>query len=143
MNSKSFVQSTIFELLPSYSLTPLATIFIPPLLLENVEDTIKENVHPAWNKMLSRGRHFVLKTNSLDDLTEVADWSRTALVEPAVPLSLQQRIAYQSVIKRVSRWAVLEVLGSCHCIATQWKDPHSHSQEIKLDGAIKKPCEVF
>lgn len=138
MSCKSFTQSSILDLLPSYSLTPLATIIFPPLLLKEIKAAIKEDAHPVWNKMLPRGRCFVLKTTSLDDLTEVADWGRAALVEPPEGLSLSCRIAYRDVIKRVAKWAVLEAMEPCHCIATHWRYS-CHFQDIKLDGRILAP----
>lgn len=102
-------------------LSPLISLHIPPVLLADAKATAAQDVHPAWRKLEKKGNHFVIRTNELDDLTEVADWARTALVEPEQPLSKARRQAYQAVLSRAARWAVLTPLGDCHVIATQWR----------------------
>lgn len=104
------------------SLAPLASVYIPPVILKEAQAVAAENVHPAWQKLERKGNHFVIRTNSLDDLTEVADWARAALLEPVEPLTKARRQGYQAVIQRVSRWAEVEALeGTCHCWAIKWK----------------------
>lgn len=104
------------------NLPPMASVFIPPVLKDDMEAALSDDVHPAWKKLQKHGNHFVLQTNNLDDLTEVADWARTALVEPEKPLSKARRQAYQAVVNRTARWAVLEPLGDCHVLAVQWRE---------------------
>jgi hypothetical protein len=104
------------------SLPPLASVYIPPLLLKEAQAIAAEDIHPAWKKMERKGNHFIVKTDSLDDLTEIADWARTALVEPEKPLGKAHRQAYATLIQRVERWAVIDAMeGTCHCWAIKWK----------------------
>lgn len=79
-------------------------------------------LHPAWTKGQKRGRHFVITTNELEDLTELADFARVELEEPELPLSKVRRQACQALLDRTHRYAVLEPLGDCHCMATAWRD---------------------
>jgi hypothetical protein len=69
------------------NLPPIVNLCIPPALLADAEAIAAEDppVHPAWCKLQKRGKHFVIRTNDLEDITEVADWARSALVEPASP----------------------------------------------------------
>ena len=100
---------------------PKVRICLPPVLREAFEATAAECPHPAWRKLERRGRHFVIATNELTDIEEVADWARSALVEPALPLTKAQRQGYQAVVARAAQWAVLEPLGACHFIASGWR----------------------
>ena len=119
------------------TLAPLASVYIPPVILKEAQAVAAENVHPAWQKLERKGNHFVIRTDSLDDLTEVADWARTALVEPAQPLTKATRQAYQAVVNRAARWAVLEPLGDCHLLATKWRDGRLKAKTVvKGDGTI-------
>lgn len=102
-------------------LSPLASIHIPPVLMKDARALAAQDIHPAWRRLEQRGHHFIISTNSLDDLTEVADWAKVALVEPEEPLTKARRQAYQAVLNRAARWAILEPLGDCHVIATKWK----------------------
>lgn len=79
-------------------------------------------IHPAWRKAQKRGRHFVIATNDLDDITELADFARTNIEEPEEPMSKPKRQAYQILLDRAFRHAYLEPMGSCHAIATKWRD---------------------
>jgi hypothetical protein len=102
-------------------LPPKVRICLPPILREAFEATAAECPHPAWRKLEQRGRHFVIATNELEDIEEVADWARTALVEPPGPLTKAQRQGYQAVVARAAQWAILEPLGPCHIIASGWR----------------------
>ena len=97
-------------------------ICIPPILAEEAMKMAAENFHPAWRKCHQRGRHFVMSTDSLDDLSELADFARVELEEPAAPLSKLRRAACQALLDRANRHAVLEPLGDIHCLAVAWRD---------------------
>lgn len=71
-----------------------------------------------------------MATNELEDVEEVADWARTALVEPAAPLSKAQRQGYQIVVARAAQWAILEPLGSCHFVASGWRAQRRQQQRV-------------
>jgi hypothetical protein len=109
------------------TLPPRATVVIPPALHSWALAVQLDAPHPAWEKMGRRGRYLRLSTTSLDDLTELADWARTSLVEPEKPLARAQKAAFQSVLQRTGRWAHIELLGHCHCLATSWKQSHKQS----------------
>lgn len=118
-------------------LPPLAAIYIPPTIAAEAKAVAMQDIHPAWRKLQQRGRHFVLQTTDLEDISEIADWARTALVEPEKPLTKGQRQAYTCVINRASRWAVIEPLGHCHCMAVQWREGKLRSKTVaKTDGTI-------
>jgi hypothetical protein len=118
-------------------LPPLVAICIPPTIADAAKAVAAQDIHPAWQKLRQRGRHFVLTTTDLEDITEVADWARTALVEPERPLTKGQRQAFAAVINRASRWAVIEPLGHCHCMAVQWREGKARaSAVVKTDGTI-------
>lgn len=120
-------------------LAPLVSVYIPPVIIKEAQAVAAENVHPAWQKLQRQGNHFVIRTDSLDDLTEVADWARAALVEPIHPLTKATRQAYQAVVNRTARWVVLEPLGHCHVLATKWRDSGSAAiVTMKGDGTISK-----
>lgn len=102
-------------------LPPLVTITIPPAITSAAQALAMEQVHPAWGKLRQRGRHYIVQTNSLDDISEIADWAQVALREPAAPLSKAERQAYQNLLERAGRWAALEPLGPLHCQASRWK----------------------
>lgn len=99
-------------------------ICIPPQLQKDAQALAMENppIHPAWNKCRQRGRHFVIATNELDDITEIADYARTNIEEPEEPLNKRKRQAYQILLDRAFRHAELAPMGECHAIATKWRD---------------------
>lgn len=105
-------------------LPPMVSICIPPALEAEAIAKAQEQppLHPAWAKGQRRGRHFVIATNSLEDLTELADFARVELEEPEHPLSKVRRQACQALLDRTHRYAVLEPLGHCHCQAVAWRD---------------------
>ena len=120
------------------SLPPLATVYLPPVLGPHIEAIMQQEVHPAWLKLRREGLHYIVRTNSLDDLSEVADWARAALVEPEKPLTKGMKQAYQTVVNRTARWAIIEPLGPCHCIATKWREGKlGPKMVIKSDGTLK------
>jgi len=119
---------------------PLVNICIPPALREDAEAIASQEplVHPAWAKLEQRGKHFVIRTSDLEDITEVSDWARTALVEPIAPLSKRQRQAYQSILDRTIRYADIVPIGSCHCLAMAWREkPLRRGTFARGDGSIK------
>ncbi len=103
-------------------LSPTVHIVLPPELQDDAKALAAENIHPAWNKAQRRGRHFVITTNSLDDLSELADYARVGIEEPEPGLSKRKRQALQILLDRTNRHVVLEPMGACHCIATKWRD---------------------
>lgn len=105
-------------------LPPMVTVCIPPVLRKEAEELAAESppVHPAWLKVAQRGRHYSLRTSSIEDLEELADWAYSWLVEPAVPLDKVKRQAFQNVIARAGKWVHLRPIGPCHYLATGWKD---------------------
>jgi len=103
-------------------LAPTVHIVLPPELQEDAKALAAENVHPAWSKGHRRGRHFVITTNVLDDISELADYARVGIEEPEPDLSKRKRQALQILLDRANRHAVLEPMGVCHCIATEWRD---------------------
>jgi hypothetical protein len=78
--------------------------------------------HPVWAKTVKRNRYYVIAADSLEDLTEIADFARVELEEPEEPLTKIRRQACQALLDRAHRYAVLEPLGEYHCIATAWRD---------------------
>jgi hypothetical protein len=116
-------------------LPPIVTLCIPPVLREQAESIASEQppIHPVWSKLAQRGRHFSIRTNDLEDVTELADWAHSALVEPEAPLSKTQRQAFQAVLDRASRYAECLSIGECHCIALRWRDkPLSSSHHFVI-----------
>ena len=103
-------------------LPPTVEICVPPALKEEAIQKANEDLHPAWSKGRQRGKHFVIATDSLEDLSELADFARVELEEPDEPLSKVRRAACQALLNRTYRWAVLEPLGSCHCLAVKWRE---------------------
>lgn len=97
-------------------------ICIPPALAEQAFSMQREDLHPVWKKFHRRGRHFVVSAESLDDLSELADFARVELEEPDGPLTKVKRAAYQALLHRTHRHAVLEPLGDSHCLAVAWRD---------------------
>jgi len=119
------VQAILFPnaLIMTFSSLPqLANICIPPALAEEAMQKASEGFHPAWTKWRKRGKHFVITTDSLEDLSELADFARVELEEPEKPLTKTRRAACQALLDRTHRHAILEPLGDCHCIATAWRD---------------------
>ena len=109
-------------------LPPQARICLPPALQQSWRRTAADAPHPAWAKIRPLGTHYIVESNSLDDLSELADWATAALVEPEQPLSRAERQGYATLLKRVERWAVLEPLGPCHCLAVAWKPSKGYKQ---------------
>jgi hypothetical protein len=107
-----------------------ARIFLPPVLKEDFEAVAADGPHPAWQKLEKKGHHYIVTTSSLDDISEVADWARTWLVEPDKPLTKARRQAFQAVVNRAARWAKLEPLGPCHCIATAWRSGRPRNKTV-------------
>ena len=105
-------------------LSPMVHICIPPQLEKDALALAAENppVHPAWGKVRHKGRHFVLSTNNLDDISEIADFARCNIEEPEVPLPKARRQAFQILLDRAFRHAELEAMGHCHCMAVKWRD---------------------
>lgn len=97
-------------------------VYIPPLLSPDVAVTAADNSHPVWAKLERRGRRLVARSSiTLEDLEELADWATAAIAEPTGPLGKRRRAAFQNVINRAARYAVLEPLGPCHCLAVRWR----------------------
>jgi hypothetical protein len=109
-------------------LPPLVSLFIPPALREEAEKVAAQSpsVHPAWAKIGVRGRHFIIRTSSIEDLEELADWAQSWLVEPEVPLDKAKRQAFQNVLERASRHVHLQAIGKGHMLATGWKAHKQH-----------------
>jgi len=105
------------------NLPRMVVICIPPELEEEARALAAEEppVHPAWKKAMRRGRHFVITTNELDDITEIADYARAGIEEPAMPLNKTKRQAYSILLDRAYRHAELVPMGECHCLATKWR----------------------
>ena len=82
-------------------LAPTVHIVLPPELQEDAKALAAENVHPAWSKAQHRGRHFVITTNILDDLSELATTPAWALKS--------QSLAFQNGSARLCKscWIVL------------------------------------
>lgn len=101
-----------------------AYICVPPALAEEVAAKASANplAHPVWAKGVRRNRYFVITADSLEDITEIADFARVELEEPEKPLTKARRHAFQALLDRAYRYAVLEPLGDCHCMATAWRD---------------------
>lgn len=99
-------------------------ICIPPDLQAIAQALAAETppVHPAWTKWRQRGRHFIVATNDLNDITELADFALTNIEEPEEPQTKRMRQAYQILLNRTHRYAELVPLGSCHVVAERWRD---------------------
>jgi len=122
-------------------------ICIPPQIQKEVEALAMENppIHPAWRKAEKRGRHFVIATNELDDITELADFARTNIEEPEEPMSKPKRQAYQILLDRAFRHAHLEPMGTCHAIATKWRDkPLPCQKNLSIaTQALRQPIKAL
>lgn len=101
-----------------------AHICIPPALAMEIEAKGQQSplAHPVWGKSIRRNRYFVITAECLEDLTEIADFARVELEEPEEPLTKARRHAFQALLDRTHRYAVLEPLGDCHCLATAWRE---------------------
>lgn len=101
-----------------------AYICIPPALAQEVMAKSQESPppHPVWANVQQRSRYFIVTATSLDDLTEIADFARVELEEPEEPLTKARRHAFQTLLGRAHRYAVLEPLGDCHCVAIAWRE---------------------
>lgn len=104
-------------------LPPMVSLCIPPVLRQEAERIAAEQppVHPAWGKLAQRGRHWTIRTSSIEDLEEVADWAQSWLVEPEEPINKAKRQAFQNVVARAGRFVHLVQVGHCHYIATGWR----------------------
>ena len=104
-------------------LPPLISLCIPPALKAEAKAIAAQEpmVHPVWRKLEERGRHFLVRTNDISDIEEVADWARSWLVEPDGRLDKTRRQAFQTMVERAGRHVHLSPLGPCHFIATGWK----------------------
>lgn len=107
----------------AHGLPPLVSLCIPPVLKPEAEAIAAQDppVHPAWAKLQQHGRHFVVRTNDIQDIEEVADWARSWLMEPEHPLDKTTRQAFQNVVERAGRYVHLSPIGHCHYLATGWK----------------------
>ncbi|MGA0070593.1 MAG: hypothetical protein ACO3HP_04750 [Candidatus Nanopelagicaceae bacterium] len=96
--------------------------------------------HPVWAKTVKRNRYYVIAADSLEDLTEIADFARVELEEPEEPLTKIRRQACQALLDRAHRYAVLEPLGEYHCIATAWRDQplRSHKASSKVVRELRE-----
>jgi hypothetical protein len=121
-------------------LSPTVHIVLPPELQEAAKALAAENIHPAWSKARQRGRHFVITTNSLDDISEIADYARVGIEEPEPDTSKRKRQALQILLDRASRYAVLEPMGACHCIATKWR--HMPLKSTKATARTMKELQA-
>lgn len=103
-------------------LPPLISLCIPPVLKAEAQAIAAQEpmVHPVWRKMEQKGKHFIVRTNDIGDIEEVADWARSWLMEPAEPLDKARRQAFQNVVERAGRHVHLSPVG-CHFLATGWK----------------------
>ncbi len=130
-----------------HSLPRMVHICIPPQIQKEVEALAMENppIHPAWRKAQKRGRHFVIATNELDDITELADFARTNIEEPEEPMSKPKRQAYQILLDRAFRHAHLEPMGTCHAIATKWRDkPLPCQKNLSIaTQALRQPARAL
>ena len=135
------------SLVEEHSLPRMVHICIPPQLREEAQALAMENpsIHPAWRKVQQRGRHFVIATNELDDITELADFARTNIEEPEGPMSKPKRQAYQILLDRTFRHAELMPVGTCHAIAIKWRDkPLPITKNLSIaTQALRKPARAL
>ncbi|MFZ9998809.1 MAG: hypothetical protein ACO3G3_05475 [Candidatus Nanopelagicaceae bacterium] len=119
-----------------------AFICIPPALTQEIMQKGQESPppHPVWAKTVKRNRYYVIAADSLEDLTEIADFARVELEEPEEPLTKIRRQACQALLDRAHRYAVLEPLGEYHCIATAWRDQplRSHKASSKVVRELRE-----
>lgn len=119
-----------------------AYICIPPALTQEIMQKGQESPppHPVWAKTVKRNRYYVIAADSLEDLTEIADFARVELEEPEEPLTKIRRQACQALLDRAHRYAVLEPLGEYHCIATAWRDQplRSHKASSKVVRELRE-----
>ena len=119
-----------------------AYICIPPALTQEIMQKGQESPppHPVWAKTVKRNRYYVIAADSLEDLTEIADFARVELEEPEEPLTKIRRQACQALLDRAHRYAVLEPLGEYHCIATAWRDKplRSHKASSKVVRELRE-----
>lgn len=136
---------TQLSIIEEHSLPRMVHICIPPQIQKEVEALAMENppIHPAWKKAHKRGRHFVIATNELDDITELADFARTNIEEPEEPMSKPKRQAYQILLDRAFRHAHLEPMGTCHAVATKWRDkPLPCQKNLSIaTQALRRPVQ--
>lgn len=136
------MQSQQLSFVEEQHLPPTISICIPPILEGEVIAKAQEDppLHPAWSKAHRRGRHFVITTNSLEDVSELADFARVELEEPEAPLSKARRQACQALLDRAHRHVVLMPLGTCHCIAVEWRDRplRSHKASQRASRALRE-----
>lgn len=111
------------QLCLDHGLPPLVSLCIPPVLKAEAQAVAAQDppVHPVWAKLQQQGRHFVVRTNDIEDIEEVADWARSWLMEPERPLDKTTRQAFQNVVERAGRYVHLAPIGTCHYLATGWR----------------------
>ena len=97
-------------------------ICIPPALADRALAMQEEQLHRVWTTFHRRGKHYLVSTESLDDLSELADFARVELEEPEGRLTKVKRAAFQALLHRTHRHAVLEPLGDSHCLAVAWRE---------------------
>jgi len=118
-----------------------AYICIPPALTQEIMAKGQESPppHPVWAKTVKRNRYYVIAADSLEDLTEIADFARVELEEPEEPLTKIRRQACQALLDRAHRYAVLEPLGECHCLAIAWREQplRSHKASSKVAKELR------
>jgi len=119
-----------------------AYICIPPALAQEIMAKGQESPppHPVWAKAAKRNRYYVIAADSLEDLTEIADFARVELEEPEQPLTKIRRQACQALLDRAHRYAVLEPLGECHCVAVAWREQplRSHKASSKVVKELRE-----
>ena len=117
----------------------MVDICIPPALAEDALKMAADNCHPAWSKGHQRGKYFIVSTDSLDDMSEMADFARVSLEDPDHTLSKNKRAACQALLDRTHRHAVLEPLGDIHCLAVAWRDkPLKGSKGSRVVTELRK-----
>lgn len=104
------------------------TLCIPPSVKTIAQEVASERplIHPAWEKIYQRGRHFVLQTSDIEDVEELADWAACWLEEPAEPLSKDTKAGFQSLLVRAKRIVRFKALGNGHVMALGWIEKKRH-----------------
>ena len=116
-------QKLMIDSLPLSSLPPLISFCIPPALKAEAQSIAAQDpaVHPVWKKLEQKGQHFIVRTNDIEDIEEMADWARSWLIEPDGRLDKVRRQAFLNVLERAGRHVHLAPVGHCHMLATGWK----------------------
>ena len=109
-------------------LPPKVEICVPPALREEAIQKANDNLHPAWSKGVQRGKHFVIATDSLEDLSELADFARVELEEPDEPLSKVRGLH--------AKLSLIALIGSLFwslwvtAIALPWNGGSNHCEDV-------------